>query len=346
MMKKIVTSLILASSLFATDFDSEISATIGGNLYEANEIEHDLAYGLRYGIKTDKYMDEIEFMIDRVSSEIRESGIDNDITRGGINAIYDIPKTSYFSPYFLVGAGYEDVEHEVDDKYEDSPYLNYGLGLRYEITEDLHLKTELRHLYKTASNNNELVYTVGLAIPFGKKHTPVVQEKPKPMPKPVAKPKPMPKPEPKPVVVQIDSDKDGVFDSMDKCPNTPTNFIVDQIGCEICFNFQANFDTDKAIIKDEFKPTLVDFAKFLQDTPYDVEIHGHTDSRGSEKYNQALSERRAVAIRDYLIKLNIEPNRLKAIGFGEAKPIADNATKDGRYKNRRVIAVFCKQESK
>ena len=68
-----------------------------------------------------------------------------------------------------------------------------------------------------------------------------------------------------------------------------------------------------------------------------VEVAGHTDDQGSAGYNQGLSERRAKTVRDYLIKLGIAEERLTWRGYGEAEPIADNSTGDGREQNRRVV---------
>jgi OOP family OmpA-OmpF porin len=67
-----------------------------------------------------------------------------------------------------------------------------------------------------------------------------------------------------------------------------------------------------------------------------VELEGHTDSIGTEQYNQGLSERRAASVRDYLQKKGVDSGRITSRGFGESKPIADNKTRDGRAKNRRV----------
>jgi OOP family OmpA-OmpF porin len=67
-----------------------------------------------------------------------------------------------------------------------------------------------------------------------------------------------------------------------------------------------------------------------------VNLSGHTDSIGTEAYNQKLSERRAASVKNYLTKKGIDAGRISAQGFGETKPIADNKTKEGRAKNRRV----------
>jgi OOP family OmpA-OmpF porin len=67
-----------------------------------------------------------------------------------------------------------------------------------------------------------------------------------------------------------------------------------------------------------------------------VELQGHTDNRGTKKFNQALSEKRAVAVMDYLIKKGIAPSRLTAVGYGFSRPMASNDTDQGRAQNRRV----------
>lgn len=348
MMKKITTSLILATSLFA-NYNSEVTATIGGNYYEGGDLKHSLAGSLRYGIFMDKYISELEIMIEKAKPDMRNTSLDTDLTRYGINSIYNLPKNSYFKPYVLVGGGFEEVENELRDKYEDSTYINYGAGVRYELSEKIHLKSELRHLYKTETESNDLAYSVGVSYQFGEKSAKIVKEEPV-VQAPVVVPQPpkVVKEEPKVVVeapkkvVILDSDGDGVLDNVDKCPNTSKKFMVNEDGCEKSFNFEANFDTDKAIIKDEFKPRVESFAKFLKENAYDVEIQGHTDDKASDAYNQKLSQKRANAIKEYLVKQGIDTKRISTVGYGESKPIATNKTEEGRYKNRRVIAVFIK----
>lgn len=137
----------------------------------------------------------------------------------------------------------------------------------------------------------------------------------------------------------LDSDNDGVPDYKDRCPNTPEGFQVDSKGCPIIFNFMINFDFDSAEIKPEFMQKIKDFAEFLKrNKKYKAEIQGHTDSKGSEAYNLKLSERRAKAVYEALIKLGVDKSRLTYKGYGESMPIADNSTEEGRAKNRRVEA--------
>lgn len=135
----------------------------------------------------------------------------------------------------------------------------------------------------------------------------------------------------------IDSDGDTVCDEIDVCPGTPKGVKVDERGCWTLEQTYL-FDFDKAVVKPMFFPLLDHIAKIMKDNPkMTVELEGHTDSVGTEKYNQGLSERRAKAIQKALIQRTMaDANRLKAVGYGEMKPIMTNDTKEGRAKNRRV----------
>jgi len=98
-----------------------------------------------------------------------------------------------------------------------------------------------------------------------------------------------------------------------------------------------NFDFDKAVIKPEFEGVLDAGADVLKENPgVRVQVAGYTDSVGTDAYNQGLSERRANAVRDYLASHGVDASRLTSVGFGEANPVADNGTADGRSQNRRV----------
>ena len=111
---------------------------------------------------------------------------------------------------------------------------------------------------------------------------------------------------------------------------------------EIRINLQTQFDLDKAEIKPQYMPHLKEIAEFMQEYP-DVKtvIEGHTCAIGPVKYNLKLSLKRALAIKEYLVKnYGIDPSRLQVAAFGESRPIADNSTEEGRRKNRRAVAVL------
>lgn len=97
------------------------------------------------------------------------------------------------------------------------------------------------------------------------------------------------------------------------------------------------FATDSSTVQSQFRPTLDKVADVLDryNQTY-VDVYGHTDSTGSDAYNQTLSERRAAAVADYLVSRGVERARLETLGYGETQPIASNDTVEGRAQNRRV----------
>ncbi len=100
----------------------------------------------------------------------------------------------------------------------------------------------------------------------------------------------------------------------------------------------VNFDFDKATIRNADAAELQKAIDFVKKYPgYKISIEGHTDNIGTEKYNQGLSERRAAAVKEYLLKQGVTDGaRLRTVGHGESQPIATNSTEEGRFKNRRV----------
>ncbi len=142
-----------------------------------------------------------------------------------------------------------------------------------------------------------------------------------------------------------DSDGDGVYDTADKCPGTPAGTKVDKNGCPQLFEENkttfvlqgVNFETAKADLLPGAVEVLDRVATTLTAYPeVRVEVAGHTDNKGSHAYNVKLSQRRAEAVRNYLIGKGIAADRMVAKGYGPDKPMATNATEEGRAQNRRT----------
>ncbi len=151
----------------------------------------------------------------------------------------------------------------------------------------------------------------------------------------------------------LDSDNDGVFNGLDNCPDTPANLFVDDQGCpmeitetveqlldtgmirtsEVRFNSGSDElkTTDTAKL-DEIGMTLSHWPELL------IELGGHSDSQGSAEFNLTLSEKRAQAVLDYIVAKypTIHTEQFTVVGYGEAAPINDNGTTEGRALNRRV----------
>ncbi|NER62341.1 OmpA family protein [Pseudomonas sp. MAFF212428] len=153
-----------------------------------------------------------------------------------------------------------------------------------------------------------------------------------------------------------DEDADGVFDRRDRCPDTPANTPVSHNGCPlpqyppsekapapepevITLDDQGSvmFAYDSAELTAAAQQQLRGLVGKLSDPGIaSIKVIGHTDSRGSDAYNQSLSERRASSVAEYLIGQGLAPQKLTSQGLGERQPIADNDTDAGRAQNRRV----------
>ncbi|MBA4364247.1 MULTISPECIES: OmpA family protein [Pseudomonas] len=152
-----------------------------------------------------------------------------------------------------------------------------------------------------------------------------------------------------------DEDEDGVFDRRDRCPDTPANTPVEHHGCplpqypasvkpvevvepevitlpsDVLFAFNKSDLSPAAQSQLDSLMSKLQFADVVS-----IKVIGHTDSVGSDEYNQALSERRASSVAAYLLSQGIAPSKLTSEGKGESQPLADNETDEGRAKNRRV----------
>lgn len=148
---------------------------------------------------------------------------------------------------------------------------------------------------------------------------------------------------PRGCVIGGDNDQDGVKDAFDKCPNTPRGMVVDENGCEkkVDLSRAILFDTASAKIKSVDEKILSNLVAQLKNQPeVSIIIDGHTDSVGSDAMNMALSQKRADATANELIKRGVSVDRISTRAFGESAPVASNDSADGRAKNRRVEVKF------
>ena len=254
-----------------------------------------------------------------------------------------------FKPYVLVGAGQSKIE--VEDAAGNfvtgskDTIGNLGLGAMYRINDALSLRGEARAIHNFDNNWWEGMALAGLEVVLGGHLAPTVAVPPMQEPLVVTAP----------VVVvvesDLDSDGDGVPDSIDACPGTPMNVVVDERGCPVQVDIEDTlkmelrvfFDNDKSTIKNQYKPEIAKVAEKMREYPNSVaSIEGHASKTGpSAAYNQRLSEARAVAVKSMLTnEFGIAPNRLSTVGYGYDRPIADNNTEEGRAMNRRVYAII------
>ena len=139
-------------------------------------------------------------------------------------------------------------------------------------------------------------------------------------------------------VIETDSDGDGVIDRLDLCPDTPAGRKVDSHGCpDLLLTLTGvNFKFDSSAIEPASVTILDQAVAALAKVDVAVRIEGHTDSTGTDAYNQKLSERRALAVHAYMTAHGVAAARLSTVGRGESQPVASNDNADGRFQNRRV----------
>lgn len=236
----------------------------------------------------------------------------------GVDLTYSFGDRTKLTPFALIGAGavYNDVFPNDNDEDDFDWFANAGLGIVTGPLTDvgqLRLRAEARYVYDNFSEQfGDIRYSLGIEIPLY-------------------------------VNVGLrrrDSDGDGVYDDMDKCPGTPRGTRVDNQGCplkEIVELKGVNFDFDKTELRPDAIPILNDAVVVLKRYPeMNVEVAGHTDNIADDDYNQRLSEGRATAVKDYFVEHGVSGGRLSAKGYGEKEPVADNSTAAGRQRNRRV----------
>jgi len=144
----------------------------------------------------------------------------------------------------------------------------------------------------------------------------------------------------------LDTDSDGIPDNRDQCADTPAGADVDDTGCQgvvetmATIELRVQFPTNSSVIDEAYDVEIRKAASFMNEHPdTSVEIAGHADSMGAADYNQFLSQRRAESVADRLTRvLGVNPDRVTAVGYGEAEPVASNDTPAGRAQNRRVEA--------
>ena len=302
---------------------------LGGYSFSDEEgLKNGTAVGLGFGYNyTDRLG--VEAVFNYVDFEIESTDQNANAKLLRFDGLYHFMPKEKLVPYLAAGLGFIDV-NSGNEEDGFSALFDLGAGLTYSINDNLQLRGDVRNIYEIDGSDNHLLYTVGITYLFGKKE---------PVRLPAVK---------KASPVSVDSDGDGVYDDKDKCPNTPKGVKVDSTGCpiplteKVVIDLKVEFEFDKAVIKSVYNEHLQKVANFLAAYP-DAEgvIEGHTDSIGTEEYNHKLSHERAVNVRQYLIgNFGVKAERLKAIGYGESRPIADNKTKEGRQMNRRVVGVI------
>ena len=339
-MKKILlSSLIAANILFASDAAYEIKPMIGYvDTREHVNLENHKVFGVGVARNIDnKYKLELG-LLQSGNVSYESSSEDTKITFISFNGIKDYKLSDELKVYGLAGLGYEHISNSQYNNESDT-FFNYGVGAAYALGAALSLNLDVRHELKFDGDKN-VIYTLGISIPFGELNSKEgqIEEAPKTE---VLTPTIVPDQKVLAEVVEKDTDNDGIIDSLDKCPTTQLNKIVDKDGCEvvtpvdlgIVFALNSHKIESSDIVKFE------KFAKYLKTIPdAKVLLEAHTDSIGDADYNLQLSNKRANSAKKLLVSMGVDKTKITTVGYGETKPLVANDTAENQAKNRRVTA--------
>jgi OOP family OmpA-OmpF porin len=248
------------------------------------------------------------------------------------------------SPYVTFGAGA--IHNETGGARDRTDVMaQAGAGLLWRLGENARrtsafsVRPEIKARWDHAGRYDFVDYLATLSFQFSfGPAAPVARLAPA---KESIAPSPEAPPAPPPPATPPDLDRDGVVDASDRCPGTPDGVAVDEVGCTQQGTVTlagVRFENASATLMRDSTDTLDRVAADLRKYPQlRIEVQGHTDSVGSAEYNRRLSQLRADAVRGYLIEQGVRAEQVVARGYGEADPIADNATAAGRAQNRRVM---------
>ncbi|WP_069470678.1 OmpA family protein [Candidatus Marithrix sp. Canyon 246] len=307
-----------------------------------NNADDGVFYGIGAGYQINKHF-AIEGNYARLNSETKNPAEDQDwiwrlddekvnADMYRLDAIFSLDLNSDWAPYVAVGYTRLEQSPQFGD---DDDMMSAALGIKRKITPTLSIRAEARTFHNFDNEDTDYAVNAALVYRFG-------AEKPAPI-IPVVIPPTIPQPiDP----CSLDDDGDGVNNCDDKCANTPADSRIEVTGCRILevpvkIRLEVLFDYNKAIVKEQYFSEIQKVADFMRKYPStNTEIQGHTDSRGSDAYNQDLSQRRADAVREVLVsQFSIDPSRLSSVGYGESRLLVNPELTDLDYQmNRRVMA--------
>lgn len=297
----------------------ELEPFVGYNLFESRQnLKDALIYGGRFGYNFTQYIG-IEASLEFINTNVNNKSIVGtekgrygtpadkvDLIFYAVDAVYHIMPDGNFNPFVVAGMGASRSSPAISNN--DMTTFNVGVGAKYWVTDRVALRADLRDYIITENfhdNFHNLGVTVGVTFAFGgnEKPEPVVEAKPEP--------------EPEEVVVIAVAEPKAVekIAAIIAAPKVEKKVIV--LALE-----DIHFDFDKSALTEEAKIVLKRNFELLRKNPNArVRVAGYTSARGTAEYNQKLSERRAHAVREYLIEEKVaSPDRLSEIGYGESNP--------------------------
>ena len=351
-MKKslLLSTLLLSSFAFASDYMYEISPLIGINSAEGNLGFKDNAYitgALEFQMNTPDSKISPEISLFYAPNVDYSKGGSTDVMRLMANGVYSFKKIQTITPFVKAGVGMEFLTTNKAGN-DDRPFADAGFGLKAAITKQIALKLEAVYMLKpgfthAGSADSNLVTLFGFNYAFGAKgsqevYHEVYKEESSQTQSKLQK-----------EASETQTAQKRVIPPVEVIPVAATDIKVtqtnqfDNLKKEEAIDLHIKFQYKSTSVANSSLGTIKKYASFLKKHPNQrAEIIGYTDSIGSAKYNKKLSKKRADAVVKLLIENGVNPSQLIAIGMGEENPVADNATEAGRAQNRRIETKLIK----
>lgn len=301
----------------------------------------------------------VEIAHNSAFADVLGTSDDVDVEYVYIDALYHLNDGGVVQPYFAGGFGLLD---STDVPAFNGTGLDVGFGIKFWVTDHFVIRPDVHHAFIGELDEDFTVASLNFSWVFGGSDKSYSAPKAAPVATRTAvdsdkdgvidsRDRCPATPAGAPVNASgcpLDSDRDGVFDYEDDCPSSPAGSTVDTKGCPpalaapVSIELEVNFASNSDVVQAQYLSEIERVAKFLMEYPNtEVVIEGHTDTRGSAEYNKDLSQRRADSVAQILVdQYSVSTSRVSSVGFGEEQPIADESTRDGLLANRRVIAKF------
>ncbi|MEZ8004030.1 MAG: OmpA family protein [Pseudomonadales bacterium] len=345
--------VLMAGSLAAKEEPGITVSPMIGYTWLGDGVEDTDHWSLGLGYQFDSPW-AIELVYADAETDFEKLAGDVDFTRWHVDGLYHLNTWGDVRPYLSFGVGEGDYDFSSLSS-ESNTLFNVGAGVKYAFAKNTAVRADLKMFEGDGFEPAQAAFAVGIHHVFARS-----------IGNTVIAPTP------------LDSDQDGVYDDVDQCPGTVMGIMVDGLGCEkdddkdgvlnsvdecpdttntkakidskgcyvrlmetVAIELDVEFDFDSSKSRAEHQSEVKRVSDFMQMYPDTmVVIEGHTDSRGDEDYNMALSQDRAETIASMLVnEFGISVDRVKAVGVGEGRPLAPNDTAEGRQINRRVIGV-------
>lgn len=313
----------ITSQAQITEKSFSLSPMIGGYTFDGGQnLETSPVYGIRAGYSLTRYWG-LEAVFDYVNTDVKHSDGSVDFYRYGLDVLWHFTPERKLVPYLAAGLGGMQLNGPKGLDNADGSFaaVNVGAGIKYFLTDSLALRADVRDIMKFNDIQNNLEYTVGLVFYFGGEKPTVAQAQPPEKEKaPVTEAAPAP-PAQAPVP-----------------PPPPKPEVVEKV---VEFNMlPVFFDFNKYNIRPDAERTLQRNLKWFELNPgKKVRIEATCDMRGSVAYNKRLAQKRADAVKNWLIKHGIDGKLLIATIIGKVDAFSSATTEEGYQMNRRVQFV-------